>query len=428
MSSRRPFIALAIAETFSISGTRLSQIAIPWLVLTTTGSATWTGVVGFAEILPYVVVKALGGPIVDRVGAKRVAVTADSVSVLVVGLIPVLHWLGALHLAVLLPIAAVMGAVRGPSDGAKGALIPGVAAFGGLPLERVTGVEGAIERLGSTVGAAAAGGVVALVGAPQALAVNAVTFAIAAICIGRFVPRSVSPARPAAEDGAASYVQQLHEGWRFLRADAVLVGITVMISMTNFLDQAWSAVLVPVWAESGGHSVGEVGLVFAALSGPSILGAVVAASMAQRLPRLPVYLIAFLAVGLPRFLVMAVDSPLWLVLVVIGIGGFGSGFLNPILSAVIFERIPEPLIGRVSALNTSLCWSLIPFGGLVGGVLATSVGLRATLIAAGVCYFLVTLMPLVRKSFREFSTRPTVAPGGVAGLGVVADPAKEAVG
>lgn len=410
MSSRRPFAALAGAEAFSISGTRLSQVAVPWLVLTMTGSPIWTGVVGFAEMLPYVVAKALGGPIVDRVGAKVIAVTADSCSVLIVGLIPVLHWMGALHLVWLVPIAALMGLVRGPSDGAKSALVPVIAEQGDLPLERITGVMGAIERLGGTVGAAAAGAVVAVIGAPQALLVNAVTFAVAAVCISRGVPgtramRSQDDSRDLSE-AEASYGQQLLEGWRFLRSDSVLVGITVMVSMTNLLDQAWTAVLLPVWAHETGHGASAVGLVLAAMAGPSILGALIAAAIGDRLPRLFIYVVGFLIAGLPRFAVFAFDVPLAVLVTALATCGFVSGFINPILGAVSFERIPRHLVGRVSALKTSLCWSLIPFGGLVGGFLTAFIGWRAATLLVGAAYFLVTLMPLVRKSFREFKKRP----------------------
>ncbi|GGB14674.1 putative drug antiporter protein precursor [Flexivirga endophytica] len=410
MSSRRPFAALAVAEAFSISGTRLSQIAVPWLVLTTTGSAVWTGVVGFAELLPYVVAKALGGPIVDRIGSKAVAVTADSCSVLIVGLIPLLHWLGMLQLGWLIPIAALMGVVRGPSDGAKSALVPTVAEQGAIPLERITGVMGAIERLGGTVGAAAAGAVVAVIGAPQALLVNAVTFAVAAMCISHGLPDTKSaqpqgdPVRE--EETGSSYRQQLVEGWRFLRGDSVLVGITVMVSLTNLLDQAWTAVLLPVWAHATGSGAGAVGLVLAAMAGPSILGALVAAAVGERLPRLPVYVLGFFVAGLPRFAVFALDVHLWTLVSVLAAAGFLSGFINPILGAVTFERIPPHLVGRVSALKTSLCWSLIPFGGLLGGVLSALIGWRAATVGVGIAYFLITLMPLVRKSFREFNKRP----------------------
>src|SRR3712207_6715704 len=138
-------------------GTRLSMIAVPWLVLTTTGSPTLTGVVAFAEMAPYVVLKGLTGPVVDRIGARRVCITADLVSLGVVGAVPLLHALGLLTYPVLLVLVTLTGAVRGPGDGAKHALVPSVVDAAGVSLERATGLHGASERLASTVGAAAAG-------------------------------------------------------------------------------------------------------------------------------------------------------------------------------------------------------------------------------------------------------------------------------
>ena len=54
-------VGFLVADAISLCGTRVSMIAIPWLVLTTTGSAAQTGLVAFAELLPLVVVQALAG-------------------------------------------------------------------------------------------------------------------------------------------------------------------------------------------------------------------------------------------------------------------------------------------------------------------------------------------------------------------------------
>ncbi len=406
--SRRPFVGLVVAETCSITGSRLAQIALPWLVLTLTGSPTWTGVVGFAEMLPYVVMKALGGPLIDRVGAKRVAVWCDASSVPLIGVIPLLHALDHLSLPVIVVAAAAIGTVRGPADGAKSALIPAVARHGAVPLERVTGVLGTVERLGSSLGAAFAGALIAAIGAAPALAVNAVALACSAVLVLTTVPAD----RPEKADDDApteSYATALRAGWRFLRTDSVLIGISTMVALTNLLDQAYSAVLIPVWAKETGHSVGTVGLVFAVWSAASVAGAVIAAFTGERLPRLPVYLVAFLLAGLPRFAALGSGAGLAVVLAVMIVGGFASGFINPILSAVVFERIPQRLIGRVSALNTALCWSLIPFGGLLGGALVSLFDVRIALWAIGIAYLGATLLPLLHHGFREFGTRPVPA-------------------
>jgi MFS family permease len=206
-------------------------------------------------------------------------------------------------------------------------------------------------------------------------------------------------ARPA---DRASYLEDLREGWRFLRGDTVLVSIVAMVAVTNLFDQAYHAVLLPVWTRDAGHGPELLGAMFAAFAGASIAGAAIAAAIGERMPRLTVYTVAFLLTGFPRFLVPALDAPIGLVFATLAIAGFASGFLNPILSAVIFERIPKPLTGRVTALNTALCFALIPFGGLLGGALISTLGLAAALFLMGIAYLATTLAPLALKSFHGF--------------------------
>ncbi|PDT00757.1 MFS transporter [Rhizobium chutanense] len=407
-----PFLALAAAETLSLSGTRLSTIAIPWLVLSATGSPVLTGLTAMMEMLPYVLAKALGGPLIDRVGAKRIAIICDTASVVVVGLVPLLDLFGLLTVPVLLPVVFAMGVLRGPSDAAKQAMVPDIAALAHVPLERVTGVASAIERLASTVGAAGAGALIGLIGPGQALVVNAATFAGAALVVTIGIPgMPPTPELPAADaaplDKGSSYLDDLREGWRFLRGDAVLVSIVAMVATTNLLDQAYHAVLLPVWTRDAGHGPELLGAMFAVFSGASIAGAAIAAVIGERMPRLIVYTVAFLLTGFPRFLVLAVDAPLGSVFATLAIAGFASGFLNPILSAVIFERIPKPLTGRVTAMNTALCFALIPFGGLVGGALISTIGLAAALFLTGLAYLAATVSPLALKSFRGFDKAVT---------------------
>ncbi|MBY2938238.1 MFS transporter [Rhizobium leguminosarum] len=402
-----PFLALAAAETLSLSGTRLSTIAIPWLVLSTTGSPVLTGLAAMMEMLPYVAAKALSGPLIDRVGPKRIAVVCDTASVAVVMLVPLLDWLGLLDMPLLLPVVFAMGVLRGPSDAAKQAMVPDIAELAAVPLERVTGLVGAIERLASTAGAAGAGALIGLIGPGQALVVNAVTFAAAALIVGVGIPglRRVSGPRglpEARSGGMSSYLGDLREGWRFLRGDAVLVSIVIMVATTNLLDQAYHAVLLPVWTQSSGHGPELLGAMFSAFTGASIAGAAIAAAIGERMPRLMVYTVAFLLTGFPRFLVIALDAPLPIIFLTLAIAGFASGFLNPILSAVIFERIPKPLTGRVTAMNAALCFALIPFGGLIGGALISTIGLAAALSLTGLAYLAATLFPLALKSFRGF--------------------------
>lgn len=397
-------VALGLAEIVSLTGTRFSMVAIPWLVLTTTGDPILTGLAGLAEMLPYVAVKALAGPLLDRFGARRISLGGDTAALAVVALVPILHGLGLLAFATLLPIVMLLGALRGPADAAKQAMVPAIAARAGLPLERVTGVMGTVERLASALGLALAGSVVAAVGPAPAIAITALTFGLAALIVrqslgGVGLPSVTAP---------AGYLAELREGWRWFRHDAVLVGLAAMIAATNLLDQAYATVLLPVWASRAGDAA-LLGLLLALFSAAAVLGAGLATLFAERLPRLAVYTLAFLVTGAPRFAVFALDAPGMMIVAVLAAAGFASGFLNPIISAVMFERIPPALVGRVTALVNAMCWTLIPFGGLVGGALIALVGLPLAFASAGGLYLAATLLPLALPGFRDLARRPAPA-------------------
>lgn len=398
-----PVITLAGATVLSTSGTRLSAIAIPWLVLTTTGSPVLTGLVGFAEMLPYVVAKALGGPLIDRLGARRIAVWCDGLSTLAVGLVPILFWAGLLSIWVLLPAVALIGVLRAPSDASKQALVPAVAALGKLPLERVTGIMGASDRLAGTIGAAGAGVLIALLGPAPALLANALAFLLSGLVVALGI--RPPPVREPALLPETSYRAELGEGWRVLRRDPVLRGLVVMIAVTNLFDQAYSVVLLPVWVRTAGLDVTWVGIFLAVFSAASILGAGIAAAIGHRMPRLVIYIVGFLFAGPMPMAIFAVDAPIPAILAVLATSGFAAGFLNPIVGAILFERIPAAMVGRVIALFGALAWALMPFGGLYAGLLVDNFGIAAALAATALLYLIATLTPVAMPSFRQMERK-----------------------
>jgi MFS family permease len=246
--SRRPLYGWLTSEALSLTGTRMSMVALPFFVYSTTGSAEKTGLVALAEMLPLVLTKVLGGPVIDRVGARRVSIACDLGSVVAVGAIPVLHLLGWLPFGVFLGLVALAGALRGPGDGAKHALVPRLVAEAGVPMERATGLHSTVERTAGMLGAGLGGGLIALIGPTNALVVDAASFGLSALVLAwatSGMSRDGIPAVQANED--APYLQRLHEGWTFLRGDRVLVGITVMVALTNLIDMA-------SWSPSGGSS------------------------------------------------------------------------------------------------------------------------------------------------------------------------------
>ncbi len=419
MTRRVPFVGALVSDTVALLGSRLTMLALPWFVLTTGGSATQTGLVAAAQMAPMVLVKAVSGPLIDRVGPRRVAIAGDLGSVPVLAAVPVLHHAGWLSFPGLLLLVALSGALSGPADAAKAAMTPELARVAGLSLERATGLSGAVERTASMAGIGLAGALVALVGAADALLVNAATFAVSCLVI-TWCTRGLG-AR--SEDHERTrYATELRSGWDFLRRDPVLLGMSVMVAVTNLVDLAFAAVWLPVWVRGTGHGVGVLSALMLTMLAASAAGAVVAAGLADRLPRFATYVVAFLLTGAPRMLAFALGAPLWVLFATQVVAGFASGFINPILGAVIYERIPTHLLGRVGALNTAFCYALMPLGGLLGGLAASHLGISPALVIGAGVYLIATMAPLVVPSFREFDRRPEPAPDTGPGAGQSSDP------
>lgn len=402
--SLRPLGGVLAAMAVSLTGTRVSAVALPWFVLVTTGSAAQTGLVAFCEMTPYVVVKAFTGPLVDRIGPRAISWTTDLASATAAAAVPVLHALNLLSFPFLLILVALIGAARGPGDLAKEVMVPEAAERGRVPLERATGLTGVTERLASTIGPAAGGSLVALLGPLTGLVVNAGCFALGSVIIGLALPRGMGHASqeiPSQAGTGPGYWRRFGEGFTFLRSQPLLLTVIVMVAITNLLDAAFAAVLMPVWARESGNGPTAIGLTGSVLGAAAVGGSLIAAMAAHRLRRRVVFFTGFLLAGAPRFLILASHAPMGVVLAVFAASGFGAGFLNPVLGAILFERVPRRMLGRVGALGDSLAWAGIPLGGLIAGAAVASVGLVPVLLAGGLSYFLTTNLTGLRPEWRE---------------------------
>lgn len=180
-----------------------------------------------------------------------------------------------------------------------------------------------------------------------------------------------------------------------------MLTVIVMVGITNLLDAAFASVLVPVYARESGSGPAAIGLMGGAMGAAGVGGSLIAAVIAHRLRRRVVVLAGFLLAGAPRFLILTFDAPLGVVLAVFAVSGFGAGFINPVLGAVLVERVPRRMLGRVNALGDSLAWAGIPLGGLLAGAVVTAVGLVPVLLTCGAAYFLTTSLAGLRPEWRE---------------------------
>lgn len=399
---RRPLWLVLTANVISVSGSSLSLMAVPWFVLQTTGSAARAGVVAFCGMLPMVGAALFGGPVIDRMGRRRASVVTDVMCAVAVAAVPLLHFAGALRFWELCALMAVSGLFGAPGQTARTVLLPALAERAGVGMTRAAGFFDGASRGARMAGAAVGGVLIAFFGPVNVLLLDAGTFAVSALLIGVGL-RGMAAAGPRSAPAGGprqTYRAELREGVRALTRSRLLLGITLMVMVTNGLDQGWNSVLLPVLADRRLGGAVDLGLLTGLFAGSALAGALLYGAVGHRFSRWAVYTGAFIVCGLPRFAMAAYAPHFPQLAAVMVLDGLAAGMLNPVLIVVIYDIVPEELRSRVLGVTNGGVMAFTPLGGLVCGFLADAIGLTATLLAAGGLYLLATLCPLVFPSWR----------------------------
>ncbi|MFF9321149.1 MFS transporter [Streptomyces sp. NPDC014735] len=414
--SRIPLAAVLSANSISTAGTSLTMIAVPWFVLETTGSAGRAGVVAFCATLPIIVSALIGGPVIDRLGRRRVSVASDLVCGLAVAAVPLLHRTGLLTFWMLCALMAVNGLLHTPGNTARYVLVPDLAEHAGTTLTRAASLFDAVSRGARMVGAALAGVLIALTGAETVLLLDAATFLMSALLIALGVRgvRAAEPRRTANPVSLRAYGGELREGYAYLTGNRLLLAIVLTVLFMNGTDQGWNAVLLPVHASAELGGARDIGLLTALFGAGGLTGALLYGAFGHRFSRWAVFTVCMVLCGAPRYAVAALTGTTAPLAVTMALSGIAGGVLNPVLTTVIYGSVPDALRSRVSGVLTAGGELAMPVGGLAAGLLVEGAGARGALLAMGGVYLLATLSPLLFPVWRTMDGAAGSVPPGTA--------------
>lgn len=394
-----PMYALLTGNIVSYVGNTLTLLAIPWFVLQTTGSVALAGIVGFFSVLSLIVSGVLSGVLVERLGYKYTSVVGDLLSSLTVLLIPLLYHTIGLAFWELLILVFAGGLLRAPASTARFALIPNLAELASMRLERANSFEEGVLRVSAFLGAPLAGLLIASIGSSNLLWLDAASFGFSALIIGLSVPahmpveskaRARKKAKTAEKQG---YFAALFEGLRFTKESGLLLLVFIFL-VTNMLDRASSAVILPKYTLDTYKSAVPLGLLLAAESGMGLVGTLIFAAIGHRFPRRLTLILGFIIGGAMSYWILLVPSfPVQLVW--FALSGLIMSPINPLIFTVIQERTPREKLPRIAGVGRAMVQAGMPLGALASGFIAAAIGLNATLIIMGAISLLVTLSILI---------------------------------
>jgi MFS family permease len=396
-------------QLISLIGTWMQQVALTWLVYRLTNSAFLLGVVGFASQIPAFLLSPLAGVIADRMNKHRIVIATQILSMAQAAVLTILTLTGNISVWYIIPLSVVLGLANAFD-------IPTRQAFLVEMIENKEDLGNAIALNSSMfngarlIGPSIAGLVIAMFGEGICFLLNALSYiaVIAALMKLKIRPKIKH------DDEPGRIMERLKEGFRYAYGFPPIRSILMLLALVSVMGMPFT-VLTPIFAKDILHGgprtlgflVGATGL--GALSGALILAS--RRSVRGLSSWIPIAAATF-GVGLVAF---SLSRTVWLSVILLFIVGFGM-MVQMASSNTILQTISEDdKRGRVMSFYTMSFMGMVPFGSLLAGTLAGTIGAPITLLLSGIACILAAIvfamkLPSLRKQIRPIYVKLGIIP------------------
>ncbi len=382
----RDFAKLWVGQSISMIGSQVTMLALPiTAAVTLNASSLQMGILSAVGSIPSLLFGLFAGVWVDRTRRRPVLIGADLGRAIVLGLIPLSALLGMLKVELLYVVGFLAGTFGLIFNVAYRSYLPSL-----VGRERLVKANSQLELSGSIAeiaGPGAAGGLLQLVGAPFAIAVDAFSFLVSSISIAMI--RTPEPELSHAEE-KIDLVREIKEGMELVFQGSKMRALAGCLASLSLFNAVFEAVQILFLTRQVGLTAGWLGIIFAAGSVGFVLGALLADRLTRRTGLGRSMLFAVVILGASDLLtpLIALLHQLWLIIALLILGQFAFG-----LSLTIFRighvslrqsLTPDQLQGRMNATLNMVTWGIVPLGGVLGGAMGQAFGLTATLALAAI--------------------------------------------
>ncbi len=376
------FLKCWFGQGISYLGTQISLIAVPIIAaVTLDASPLALGVLYACGQLPALLFGLVAGAWLDRRKRRPVMVGTDLARSVLTLVVPIAAWFGWLSLPLLCLVLFGLGTLTIFFDIAHLSYVPSL-----VDRSQLVAANSRLEATASgaqVVGPAVGGALIGLLTGPGALLIDAGSFVASAAALRSIRKPEAEPARI---DQGEPMRKRVAGGVRFVSSSPVLRALAACSAVTNLFGYAFLAVYVAFMVRELGLSDFQIGLVFATGGVGALIGSIVAGKCADRwgtgrtliagqLGFGLTGLLVPLAVLVPRValpLVVAAEFLQWLTLLVYAVNAVS-----------LRQRVTsDEMQGRLHATFAVLTRGFQPFGSILGGVVASFIGLSLTLVVS----------------------------------------------
>lgn len=393
----------------SLIGTWMQRIAVPWLVYRMTGSALLLGVVGFAGQIPVFLLTPLAGVISDRCNRYRLLIVTQVLAMIQALLLSALYFTGVVAVWHLVLLGTVLGCINAFEMPVRQSLMVNL-------IDRKEDLGNAIA-LNSTVvnaakllGPSIAGILIAAVGEGFCFALNGASylFVIMSLMMMNLVleePRSTD----------SHVLTGLKEGFLYTFGFIPIKSIILLLALVTLTGMPYT-ILMPAIVRDTLHGTSHTfGFLMAASGAGALTSALYFASRKSVVGLDRIICVAAAVFGAGLF-ALSLSSCFYLSLVLMPVIGGGMMLQMASSNTILQTIVDDDKRGRVMSFYTMAFVGTAPFGSLLAGWLAESMGTANTLMLCGAACMTASglfarRLPELRKMVYPIYVKMGIIPG-----------------
>jgi MFS family permease len=382
----RDFLKLWSAETISQFGSQVGGLALPLVAILVLDATVFeVAALTTVEFLPFILFTLPAGVWVDRLPRRPILIVGDFGRAALLVTVPIAYVADTLTLGQLFVVGFLVGIFQVFFDVAYQSYLPSL-------VERNQIIEGTskfeISRSAAQVGGPGlAGGLVELFTAPYAVLLDAISFLASGLFILRIRKEEPRPEVATIDGRKPSLWTDLKEGLRFVLGNPNLRAQAGCTATSNLFSSVAFSILLVFAVRELGLSAGVIGIIFSIGAAGSLAAALTATRVSRRFGIGPTSIVAAALFG-PTMLLIAFapagNGAIPFLVAAMLVFGYTVVVYNIVQVSYRQAICPPRLQGRMNSVIRFIVWGTIPIGTLLGGALATWIGMRETIVVGAI--------------------------------------------
>ncbi len=341
----------------SILGNTLSEFAIPWLILETTGSPSYVGILLGFRFVPVFLSTLIGGGLIDRFTSIKVSKYSDLLNFFAVMMIPLLYNYEQLNMALLVMLIFFSSVLDSPGRAAKDVIFAGEIDHYKLKNERYNGANSLVESACDAFGPVLAGLLIGAYGVVNLLWFDAFSFLVPVIGLLLLQKYLIPPIK--VDQLEKNQISDWLVGFAYIYRHRETLMIVLLSAIISLAISVLLFLYLPIFARNILDSSTDQGLIMFCFAAGTISSTLLYSLVGERIEYRNLLYFGLLGLGL-SLVAINFASGFWSFAIIIAILGGFLGFSGPLEAGYLQKQIPPPLRAKVFSAYGGLRQLLVP--------------------------------------------------------------------